>query len=98
MSKDFKSDKIITSQTLHEQVNAERKREGKGVLPEINAVGGTSTGELARRDKSWNSVPGFFAKLFKGTGEEKDRAVNAGAKASEKTAKTADDAKESGDE
>lgn len=60
-----KNDEIITSQTLHAQVNAERKREGKGSLPEINAVGGASTGNLARRDKSWNSVPGFFAKMLK---------------------------------
>lgn len=77
MNKDTKNDDIITSQSLHDQVNAERKREGKNALPEINAVGGASTGNLARRDKSWNSVPGFFAKLFKGAGEEEDTAANA---------------------
>ena len=77
MNKDTKNDDIITSQSLHDQVNAERKREGKNALPEINAVGGASTGNLARRDKSWNSVPGFFAKMFKGAGEEEDTAANA---------------------
>ena len=77
MNKDTKNDDIITSQSLHDQVNAERKREGKDELPEINAAGGASTGNFARRDKSWNSVPGFFAKMFKGAGEEEDRAANA---------------------
>jgi len=83
MNKDLNNDDIITSQTLHDQVNAERKREGKNALPEINAVAGASTGNLARRDKSWNSVPGFFAKMFKGAGEEEDRAANAVAKESD---------------
>lgn len=88
MNKDPKNEQIITSQTLHDQVNAERRREGKSDIPEINAVGGASTGNLARRDKSWNSVPGFFAKMFKGAGEEEDRAANVKSNAK----------KESGDE
>ena len=83
MNKDTKNDDIITSQSLHDQVNAERKREGKDELPEINAAGGASTGNFARRDKSWNSVPGFFAKMFKGAGDEEDKAADTSAKESD---------------
>ncbi len=57
-------DRIYTSKELHEEMNEERRREG---LPEFQAInprgGGTST--LARKDKSWSSVPGFFVSLFK---------------------------------
>ncbi len=70
--KDPKNDEIITSHSLHEKVNAERKRDGKESIPEINAFGGTSTNNLARRDKSWSSVPDFFVKLAKGAGKKKD--------------------------
>ena len=56
--------KIDTSKSLTEEMNEERIRQGKDELPEINPLrGGTST--LARKDKSWSSVPDFFAKAFK---------------------------------
>ncbi len=58
------NDKIYTSQSLHEEMNAERKRNGEGEIPAINALRG-GTGTIARKDKSWSSVPGFFVKLFK---------------------------------
>lgn len=58
------NDRIYTSKDLHEELNAERKRQGLDGIPAINALrGGTST--IARKDKSWGSVPGFFVKLFK---------------------------------
>ena len=69
MDKDIKNDEIITSHSLHDELNDERRREGKSDLPEINACS-ASSGNLARKDTSWNSVPGFFAKLVKGEGKE----------------------------
>lgn len=60
----FDEEKIITSKSLQEEMNQERKRQGKGEVQAINPRGsGTST--LARKDKSWTSVPGFFANLLK---------------------------------
>ena len=50
----IEDDKIDTSKSLTEEMNEERIRQGKD---------GTST--LARKDKSWRSVPDFFAKAFK---------------------------------
>ena len=56
-------DKIYTSASLHEEMNAERVRQGKHEVTAINPCrGGTST--LARKDKSWKSVPDFFIQLF----------------------------------
>lgn len=58
------NDKIYTSKGLHDELNAERKRKGESEIPAINALrGGTST--IARKDKSWGSVPEFFVHLFK---------------------------------
>ena len=57
-------ERIYTSKDLHEEMNEERRKQGLDELPAINPCrGGTST--LARKDKSWGSVPGFFTKLFK---------------------------------
>lgn len=58
------NDKIYTSKSLHEEFNAERKRQGLDTMPAINPRGG-GTSTIARRDKSWSSVPSFFVKLFK---------------------------------
>ena len=55
--------KIYSSKVLHEEFNEERKRQGLHTMPAINPRGG-GTGTIARKDKSWGSVPGFFAKLF----------------------------------
>lgn len=61
---DMTDDKIINSSTIQNELNEERKRKGLHELPPVNPInGGTST--LARKDKSWNSVPDFFRKLFK---------------------------------
>ena len=60
---DMSDDKIINSSTIQNELNEERKRKGLHELPPVNPInGGTST--LARKDKSWNSVPDFFRKLF----------------------------------
>ena len=61
---DMSDDKIINSSTIQNELNEERKRKGLHELAPVNPInGGTST--LARKDKSWNSVPDFFRKLFK---------------------------------
>ena len=57
-------DTIYTSKGLHDEMNAERRRNGEDEIPAINALRG-GTGTIARKDKSWGSVPGFFVKLFK---------------------------------
>lgn len=60
----FDEEKIITSKSLQEEMNQERIRQGKEEVQAINPRGaGTST--MARKDKSWKSVPGFFANLLK---------------------------------
>ena len=45
--------------------DGERKRHGKSGIEAINTYGGVSTNNLARKDKSWNSVPDFFIKMKK---------------------------------
>jgi uncharacterized membrane protein YfcA len=57
---------VINSSKLHEEVNQELKQKGKSSIEAINTIGGVSTNNLARKDKSWNSVPDFFYKLIKG--------------------------------
>ena len=58
-------DAIVDSKTLHNEMNAERKRHGKSGMEAINTIGGVSTNNLARKDKSWNSLPDFFIKMAK---------------------------------
>lgn len=58
------NDRIYTSKSLHDELNAERKRQGLGEMPVINPKGG-GPGIIARKDKSWRSVPEFFMKQFK---------------------------------
>lgn len=57
---------IVNSSKLHEEVNQELKKKGKSGIAAINTIGGVSTNNLARKDKSWNSVPDFFYKMIKG--------------------------------
>ena len=57
---------IVNSTKLHEEVNQELKEKGKSSIEAINTIGGVSTNNLARKDKSWTSVPDFFYKLVKG--------------------------------
>ena len=56
-------DEIINSRKLHEEVNKELKKQGKSGIEAINTIGGVSTNNLARKDKSWSSVPDFFYKM-----------------------------------
>ena len=66
MDKDNKADeKIITSDDLLNQLNRERAASGDYKIKAINSVGGTTTNNYAKNEKSWNSVPGFFKKAFK---------------------------------
>ena len=52
------------NETIVQEDKEERALKGKPPLPAINPLrGGTST--IARKDKSWKSVPDFFAKLLK---------------------------------
>ena len=57
---------VINSSKLHEEVNQELKQKGKSSIEAINTIGGVSTNNLARKDKSWNSVPDFFSTIIKG--------------------------------
>ena len=54
---------VINSSKLHEEVNQELKQKGKSSIEAINTIGGVSTNNLARKDKSWNSVPDFFYEI-----------------------------------
>lgn len=56
---------VINSSKLHEEVNQELKQKGKSSIEAINTIGGVSTNNLARKDKSWNSVPDFFYKMIR---------------------------------
>ena len=58
-------DDVVSSKMLHKEMNDDRRREGKTSLPAINNLGGASTNNLARKDKSWSSVPDFFVKMSK---------------------------------
>ena len=55
------NDKIYTSKELFDEFAKEREKAGLFSMPASNNGEGT----IARKDKSWNSVPGFFVKLFK---------------------------------
>ena len=58
-------DKVPSSQNLYEEWTDEREKEGLKKLPKINNAAGTSTGNLARMDKSWKNAPDFFKQLIK---------------------------------
>ena len=65
ISRKEKNDKIITSKGLLDEVNRENQRKGNAEIPQVNPAAGISTNSIALKDKSWDSVPDFFAKLFK---------------------------------
>lgn len=61
-----KNDQIICSADLHRQFNEERKRQGLEEIPAgLTSCSCGSSGNLARKDKSWSSVFDFFQKMFK---------------------------------
>ena len=62
---DAKKSAPVNSRELHDRMNEERKKRGEGSIPAINNMGGVSTNNLARRDKSWSSVPDFFVKMIR---------------------------------
>ena len=51
---------IFNSRILHEEFNEERKRDGLFSMPPSNGIS-----RIARKDKSWSSIPDFFLKLMK---------------------------------
>ena len=53
---------VVTSRDLLHDINEEREKQGLYELPEVNSRSGGNT--FARLDKSFNSVPDFFIKLF----------------------------------
>ena len=55
---------VSTTKTMLKDVNEEREKQGLHQVPEINSASGANTGAMARKDKSFNSVPDFFVKLF----------------------------------
>ena len=59
------ADRVISSKDLHASMNREREAKGDASLPSINTVSGVSTNSLARKDKSWSSVPDFFIKMIR---------------------------------
>ena len=59
------ADRVISSKDLHASMNREREASGDASLPSINTVAGVSTNSLARKDKSWSSVPDFFIKMIR---------------------------------
>lgn len=65
MSNDLKENKILNSQSFHEEWTEERKKQGLNEIPPINNVAGTSTGNLAGSDKSWKSALDFFRQMIK---------------------------------
>lgn len=63
--KDKEKEKILSSENLHEEWNEERESHGEKEIPPINNAMGTSTGNLARMDKSWKNAPDFFRQMIK---------------------------------
>ena len=61
MDKD--NEKILTSQALTEELNAERREKGLYEIQPINCRKG-STGTYARKDKSFSNTFDFYRKLF----------------------------------
>lgn len=57
---------IINSHKLHKEWSDERKSSGLKEISAINNAAGTSTGNLARMDKSWKSAPDFFKQMILG--------------------------------
>ena len=53
---------VVTSRDLLNDINEEREKQGLYELPEVNSRSGGNA--YARLDKSFNSVPDFFIKLF----------------------------------
>ena len=56
-------EKILTSQTLTEELNEDRRKAGLHELPAVNSMKG-STGAYARKDKSFNSSFDFLRQML----------------------------------
>jgi len=60
--KEDKNEEIITTKDMLNDVNEERRNAGLYEIPEMNTR--VNTGNLARMDNSFKSVPDFFRQLF----------------------------------
>ena len=58
------SNEIKSSKELHEEMNAERAKEGKTKMPVMNNHG-TSSGAIARKDKEFKGIIGTYKEAFK---------------------------------
>lgn len=70
-NENMKDEKIYCSTNLFQEFNEERRRKGLDEMPEINACPCGNNGTIARKDKSWGSVPAYFIQQFKKAKEEK---------------------------
>ena len=61
--KEDEEEEIITTKDMLKDVNEERRNAGLYEIPEMNTR--VNTGNLARMDKSFKSVPDFFRQLLK---------------------------------
>ena len=61
--KEDEDEEIITTKDMLKDVNEERRNAGLYEIPEMNTR--VNTGNLARMDKSFKSVPDFFRQLLK---------------------------------
>ena len=59
-----RTERVITSNDLLNEVNEEREKQGLHEIPAVNSRSGGNT--YARLDKSFKNVPDFFIKLFSG--------------------------------
>lgn len=60
--KEDEEEEIITTKDMLKDVNEERRNAGLYEIPEMNTR--VNTGNLARMDKSFKSVPDFFRQLL----------------------------------
>lgn len=63
-------EKILSSNNLHEEWNAERAKKGLKEMPAINPKGAGSTNTYCQSDKSWKSAPDFFKQMIKKNKEQ----------------------------
>ncbi len=59
-----KIEKHNDSSTLTDEVNAERKAEGKYTIRPINALGDSTNRNYSDHEEGWSNVFGFFHKML----------------------------------
>ena len=61
----IKDNKSVSSRILHDNLNEERRRQGKTVMRPISG----ETNTYARQDKTWKNAGDFFIQMFHGRRE-----------------------------